>query len=325
MDIYIDYLGSSLKKEKEHFLISSKDKEKQLLAPELIESFIISDGCSVTTNSIEMAVEKNIPIYFANKYGEIYGKLWKISDNTVAELHLKQLKVFNSRYGNLIGRKWTIEKINCQKDHLIKLYERKKIDFSELKNKFDKIIKNIQKIDLENTNYSNIIMGYEGMAGNLYYSSINSLLAPEWQFNKRNNYKAKEPYNIILNYLFGILYSKTEHALTMAGLNLNIGIFHSSSIKQKSLLFDFIEPYRIIAWETVFSLFSRKIINKNFFDKKTNLLTYQSKKAILPEFYKRLNNMKTAKNKNSKIEYILLKKTRELAKDLMENEIYNQL
>lgn len=324
MDIYINKLGSALKKEKEHFLILSKDKEKQLLSPDLIDAFIISDNCVISSNAIKLAIKTNIPMYLVNEYGDVYGKIWN-TFNTKTSIQLKQLKIFNSQYGNIIGREWIIKKIDSQKKHLIKLLKRKKEAFIEIEEEFNKLIENIKKINPENQRYSNVIMGYEGVASNLYYSNINSLLAPEWKFEKRNNYKAKEPYNIILNYLFGILYYKVENALTVAGLNIYIGIFHSNSLKQKSLLFDFIEPYRVYAWETTFSLFSKKLINKNFFDEKTKLLTQEGKKIIISEFYKKLNSIKSIKDKNIKFEFMLLNEARELVKDLEKNELYNKL
>lgn len=324
LDIYIQNQGSSLKKEKEHFLIYSSEESKPL-STDMIKSFIISDGCSITTDSIKLAIENNIPIYFSDNMGKIYGKIWNTSYNVPVDLHLKQLKVFSSKYGNLLGRKWIIEKIGSQKNHLLKLHKRKKLSFNILEKQFDDIIEKIRSIDIEAENYANIIMGYEGTASRLYYLSINNFLPDVWKFEKRNHQGATEPYNIILNYLFGVLYSKLDHILTISGLNSNIGILHSNSVNQKSLLFDFIEPYRYIVWETTFGLFSKKLINKNFFNSENNRLNYEGKKIILTEFYRKMNQTQEIKGKNYKLEFIILKRAKNLVKDLNENEIYNKL
>ncbi len=324
MDIYIQKMGSYLKKEKEHFLLSSADENKPL-STDMIDSFIISDGCAVTTDAIKLALKNDIPIYFSDGIGKIYGKIWDTSYNAIADLQLRQLKIFSSKYGNLIGRKWIIEKIETQKRHLFKLHRRKKISFNELETQFNILIEKIRNIDLESINFSNIIMGYEGSASRLYYSSVNNFLSDTWKFEKRNHQGATEPYNIILNYLFGVLYSKIDHILTVHGLNINIGILHSNSINQKSLLFDFIEPYRYIVWETTFSLFSKKLINKNFFNSEDNRINYEGKKIILSEFYNKLNQTHELNGKFYKTEYLISKKVKSLVKDLMNNEIYNKL
>lgn len=324
MDIYIQKNGCSLKKEKEHFLISSSDENKAI-STDMIESFIISEGCAVTTDALKLAVKNKIPIYFSDNMGKIYAKIWNLYPSTPSILHMKQLKVFSSKYGNLIGRKWIIEKITNQKLHLYKLYNRKKINFYDIEKQFNEIIEKIRMIDLESENYSNIIMGYEGSASRFYYSNINNFLTETWKFEKRNHQGATEPYNIVLNYLFGVLYSKIDHILTISGLNTNIGILHSNSVNQKSLLFDFIEPYRYIVWETTFVLFSKKLINKSFFNSDDYKLSYEGKKVILTEFYKKFNQTKEINGKNYKLEYIISKRAKNLVKDLMNNEIYNQL
>lgn len=324
MDIYIQKQGTSLKKEKEHFLISSLDETKPL-SVDMIDSFIISPGCSLSTDSIKLAIENNIPIYFSDSFGNIYGKLWHTSFNSAAEIHMKQLKVFSSKYGNLIGRKWIIEKIETQKRHLLKIHRRKNFPYIPLEKQFDDIIEKIRSVDLNISNYSNIIMGYEGNASRIYYTTINDFLPETWKFEKRNHQGAVEPYNIILNYLFGVLYSKLDHILTISNLNINIGILHSNSVNQKSLLFDFIEPYRYIVWETTFTLFTRKLINKNFFTLEDYKLTSEGKKIILTEFYKRFNRLKEINGKKYKLEQLILKRAKNLAKDLIENEVYSKL
>lgn len=324
MDIYIQEIGTALKKEKEHFLVCTSN-EKRPLAPDLVDSFIISDGCSLTTDALSLALENNIPLYLSDKYGKIYGKMWDTSYKTPAELQLKQLKVFSSKYGNIIAREWIIKKINNQKNHLKKLYSRKKIEFFNIEEKFNELVEKIKNINPEDKNFSNIIMGYEGNCSRIYYKEINNFLSSTWKFSKRTHQEAKDPYNIILNYLFGVLYSKIDHLLTIHGFNLNIGILHSNSVNQKSLLFDFIEPYRYIVLDTTFSLFSKKLINKNFFSKEDSRLTYDGKKIILAEFYKKFNKPLEFNGKNYKLDYIISIDIKNLVKDLMENEIYNKL
>lgn len=272
-----------------------------------------------------MAFENNISIYFADNFGKIYGKTCNTTHDFSVQVQIMQLKIFPTKYGNTIGREWIIEKIENQKNHLSKLYSRKKIDFYDVKQEFDFIVLKVKEIDLESENYANIIMGHEGTASRLYYSHINEFLPENWKFEKRNHKGATEPYNIILNYLFGVLYSKIDSILVRHGLNTNIGIFHSNSVNQKSLLFDFMEPFRYIVWETTFGLFSKKLINKNFFEEDTNKLTPEAKKVILSEFYKKFYSMNEVDGKNYKTEYLISLKVKKLVKDLMENEIYNQL
>lgn len=168
-------------------------------------------------------------------------------------------------------------------------------------------------------------MGYEGSASQIYYSAISQILPCDINFQKRTNQGAKDIYNIVLNYSFGILYTKVNHILTVVGFDTKIGIFHSNSLGKESLLYDFIEQFRFIAWEVVFSLFSKKIFNKSYITKDTNLLTLEGKKIILTEMYNKLEKTEERNNKKYSYNELIKKVAYDLRKDLLENEIYNNL
>lgn len=160
MDVYIQKVGTKIKKEKNHFLIKTNDKDN-LVAPSKIDSFIIEENISITTNAIKLAIDNDIAIYVSDSYGNLFGKLWKNGFERTSIIRNKQLIVFKSKYGNIIGRNWIIEKIKTQKNHIKKLYKRKGMDFSFEENKIDAIINEINNIDIEEKNYSYKIMGYE--------------------------------------------------------------------------------------------------------------------------------------------------------------------
>jgi CRISPR-associated protein Cas1 len=61
--------------------------------------------------------------------------------------------------------------------------------------------------------------------------------------------------------------------MIIAGLNPYVGFLHRDDYNQKSMVFDFIEPYRIFVETTVFRLFSAKKINKAHTDEITNGVT----------------------------------------------------
>ena len=58
--------------------------------------------------------------------------------------------------------------------------------------------------------------------------------------------------------------------LVIAGLDPYVGFMHRDDYNMKSMVFDFIEPYRTYADEVVFKLFSAKKVNDGHTDKITN-------------------------------------------------------
>lgn len=84
---------------------------------------------------------------------------------------------------------------------------------------------------------------------------------------------AKDSFNAFINYGFGILYTRVEKVLMIAGLDPYVGFLHRDDYNQKSMVFDFIEPYRIFVETAVFRLFAAKKINKAHVDGITNGVT----------------------------------------------------
>jgi len=67
-----------------------------------------------------------------------------------------------------------------------------------------------------------------------------------YQFEIRDRQPAKDPFNALLNYSYGILYGKIEGALIKAGIDPYVGIFHRDDYNRPALVYDIIERYR--AW-----------------------------------------------------------------------------
>jgi len=121
--------------------------------------------------------------------------------------------------------------------------------------------------------FADSLRGLEGTAGRLYFETINYVMPSAYQFNGRSSRPAKDSYNAFLNYAYGILYSRIEKALILAGLDPYVGYLHRDDYNQKSMVYDFIEPYRIFVEIPVFRLFSSKKVNKAHLDEITNGVT----------------------------------------------------
>ena len=76
------------------------------------------------------------------------------------------------------------------------------------------------------------------------FKILAELIPKEYKFEKRTHKDSKDEFNNMLNYCFGILYSKIEKALIIAGLDPFIGGIHSTFYNNKSLVYDFIENFR---------------------------------------------------------------------------------
>lgn len=136
---------------------------------------------------------------------------------------------------------------------------------------------------------SDRIRGLEGAAGRIYFQAISSVLPPSYQFNGRSRQPAADAFNAFLNYAYGILYARVESALGRAGVNPYVGFLHRDGHQHKSMVFDFIEPFRIYAERATFQVFSGKKLRKGSLEKvKGGYYLSKEGKQLLIAYFNRL-------------------------------------
>lgn len=293
MDLYINDYGTSIRKNRRMFEIASKEN-KNLISPLKIKTIIISKGISITTDAIELAVENNIDILLMDSLGKLYGRFWHSRFGSTAYIRRKQIEIFENEEGLEFVKEWLANKIeNCSlhlKDLQIKRESKREYIETERMN-MQKFIYKIKTVSGSLEEKRNILMGYEGNAGKIYYGVLSNLIPKDFKFEGRSMQPAKDEFNSLLNYAFGILYSKVEKACVIAGLDPYIGILHTDNYGKKSLTFDIIENYRHLASRTVFKLFTQKKVNKEYFDVFSNGLSLnkEGKHVLIETFYEVLD------------------------------------
>jgi CRISPR-associated protein Cas1 len=127
-------------------------------------------------------------------------------------------------------------------------------------------------------------MGLEGTAGRTYFEALSYIMPDRFKFDGRSRNPAKDEFNCLLNYGYGVLYSMVEKACIIAGLDPYVGFIHTDNYNKLSLVFDLIEPFRILVDQTVVYLISGRKIKQEYFDKLKNGLTLNREgKAVLIE------------------------------------------
>jgi CRISPR-associated protein Cas1 len=99
----------------------------------------------------------------------------------------------------------------------------------------------------------NRLFASEGQAAASYWAAARHLLWWKPGFEGRVRREATDLVNSLLNYGYGILYSRLMNVLVRAGLNVYIGFLHKPQKGKAGLLYDFIEEFRAAAVDrTVF-------------------------------------------------------------------------
>ena len=305
MQLFLNTYGTYLHKNGEMLEVQIDNKKKRI-SPKRISSIVISNAAQITTDAIQLALEYNIDIVFLDKYGDPYGRIWLPRLGSTTFIRRRLLEIYDKKEGLEAVQKWIAQKIINQIEFLKLLTSKRNYGFEGIKKNIQKMATAQNQISALSGEINTIrftIMGNEGIAARLYFDSISKLLPRKYKFEGRSFRPAKDKFNAILNYGYGILYSKVEKAIIIAGLDPYIGILHTDNYNKKSLVFDMIEPYRIIVERPIFYQFSRKKIKEEYFKQEKHgfRLNEEGKKIIIPVIMEEFDKIIIYKNRKMKL------------------------
>jgi CRISPR-associated protein Cas1 len=286
MQLVINTYGSYLKKSGDCFLVKNEDRVFEVSVRK-VDSIMITTSAYISTDALKFAIENNIDVIFLDEFGDPYGRVWHSKLGSTVLIRRKQLEISPAHQGFEIAKEWVLAKIKNQ----INFIERLKKPRQEKAEKLEESIKGLLEIKHKITSLTGTIderrgtvMALEGAAGKIYFDALSYIMPERFKFDGRSRNPAKDEFNALLNYAYGVLYSLVEKACIIAGLDPYIGFLHTDNYNKKSLVFDLIEMFRIFAEETVVYLFSGRKVKVEYFDKVRGGLTLNKEgKAVLIE------------------------------------------
>ena len=281
MQIYLNTYGTYLHVKDDMFeiRIPVKDAEpnKQHIAAHKISSIIMSTSAALSTDAVRLALMNNIDIIFTQADGYPIGRIWHSKLGSTTKIRKRQLEASLGKQAVLFTKEWIIVKMQNQLEFIkdLKKHRTQMGEYLDYKiSKIENLIVSLSNLNAEKIDdIGDTVRGLEGTCGRLYFETINYVLPEQYQFDGRSMRPAKDSFNAFINYGFGILYSRIEKCLMIAGLDPYVGFLHRDDYNQKSMVFDFIEPYRIFVETAVFRLFAAKKVNKAHVDEITNGVT----------------------------------------------------
>ncbi len=286
MQLVINTYGSYLRKNGDCFLVKNEDKVFEVSVKK-VESILIATSAYISTDAIKFAMDNNIDIVFLDEFGDPYGRVWHSKLGSTTLIRRRQLEMAENIEGLELAKEWITTKFQNQIEFLHKLgttrpekTERLQVYISRVEEAKSRLL------NLEGTieDKRGTIMGIEGSTGKSYFEALSFIMPDRYRFEGRSRNPAKDEFNCLLNYGYGVLYSLVEKACIIAGLDPYIGFLHTDNYNKKSLVFDLIEMFRIFTEETVVYLFSGRKVKVEYFDEVKGGFTLNKEgKAVLIE------------------------------------------
>lgn len=273
MNLIINSYGASLKRENNLFVITTQEG-KQTFPPDVVKSITINKSVRITSDAILLAINNQVDVLFTNDLGEPEGRVWSVKYGSISNIRKAQINFLYSPKVIKWVKQLLIDKVDRQIALLLGLQPDPATDlkasniFKFAINSMEDYKSKIEKAEGESiSDLAPGLRGWEGAASKKYFQCLASLMPADYHFQGRNRMPAKDPFNAMLNYAYGILYGKVEGALIKAGIDPYVGIFHRDDYNRPALVFDVIEWYRPWMDYVVFQLCTSEAIPIDAFDK----------------------------------------------------------
>jgi CRISP-associated protein Cas1 len=322
LQLILNTFGASLRKKDNMFLIRSGERQV-LMSPKKVQSIVLTTGVHLSTDAIRLALEHHIDIALLDKYGEPYGRFWHTRLGSTNRLRRRLLEIAETEEGVSLAGEWVQAKIGNQAG-LIRELARTRPDRAEeleaVAGRLDKmadIVAGLKGTAIDELRGS--LMGLEGVAGREYFAALSLALPERFRFRGRSRSPAKDEFNSLINYAYGVLYSLVERACLLCGLDPCIGLMHTDNYNKPSLVYDLIEFHRVHAERVVINLFAARKVKAELFEQVDGgfRLNAEGRALLLNALNEHLDRMKHHGRRRLKIRDTIVYECQRLAGRLL--------
>lgn len=281
---------------------------------------VMSSGVSFSSDAIEECAKRGIPIFFFDYSGKPYATLHSAYLTGTVKTRREQLLAYSDERGLILAKAFAYGKIINQL-HLLRYMGKNRIVRSpELALAMRRSTADLEALAdevrfLQGANVDEVrgwLLSIEGRAAQLYWEMVREFVPSEHHWHGRQGQGANDLINSLLNYGYGILYTRVEQAIMLAGLDPFGGFTHTDRPGKPSLVFDLIEEFRqTVVDRTVFALLNLKMDLKK--DEEGNL-TAETRKLLAGKILERLAEGKERyEGRRQTLQYILYTQARHIA------------
>jgi len=244
MELLLESPGLRLQRRDGCFLIEREGQPSLKLAPAQVTQILAGRGILLSSGAIRLAAESGIPLMLVDGQGQPSARLWSPHYGSIATIRRGQVYFAEG----MAGRAWVAGIIAKRLRGSARLLaeqapEEDPVCLTAMETLHRQADRIEQHIETEG-DWRARLRGEEGSAMRTYFAGLPRLLPAGWAFEGRSRRPARDPFNCLLNYLYGMLYSYLEGDLIRAGIDPYLGVLHQDEYQRPVLVFDLIEAYR---------------------------------------------------------------------------------
>ncbi|MFN8304367.1 MAG: CRISPR-associated endonuclease Cas1 [Saprospiraceae bacterium] len=260
MQLYLDSFGAYLSVRNGQFAVRTRTEAERCFAVRDVGAILLTKGTAMSTDAALLAAGHDIPVLLID--AQTHFPLAQLSHGrpgSIAELRRTQALWSRQAEGFSWVAQCTAEKIARQRVLLVQLAERPDappgfaVETGGARQVLAALERSFRQWSAPATwdadsmsRTAEQFRGQEGTASRLYFQQLAKHLAHRgYRFEGRQQRPAFDPFNALLNYLYGMLYTNVHLGLLKCGLDPYMGVLHADQWGARpTLAFDAIEPYR---------------------------------------------------------------------------------
>ena len=290
---YYIYSNGKLSRKDNTLQFVNSEGEKRDLPVEQIEDIYIMSEMTINTKLLNFAAQNGIVLHFFNYYQFYTGSFYPREQLLAGRLLVKQVEAYSDFEIRLDLAKRFIQAASANIYRNLRYYNGRGKDLELPMKQIDHLRGQIDRqLGIKD------LMGIEGNIRKIYYSTWETIIDPDIDFEKRVMHPPDNRINSLISFVNSLIYTKVLTEVYHTQLNPTISYLHEPGTRRFSLCLDLAEIFKpLIGDRLIFSLLNRKQITDNSFmaDLDGLKLKKEASQLILSEFDERMK--KTIKHK----------------------------
>jgi CRISPR-associated protein Cas1 len=309
-----------LKREGNTLCIQS-ESDKRYIPVKNVASIYVFSEIQFNKRLLEFLTQNRITLHIFNYYGYYIGSYYPRLYYSSGYMTVKQVEHYLNKEKRIEIAKLIVYGSISNMLSLLKYYRRKGRDLNEEIRKLESFVDEIW-------NSTNIegLMGVEGNARKVYYTSWNKIISREgFSFEYRSKRPPHNRLNALISFGNSMLYTTILGLIYRTHLDPRIGYLHETNFRRFTLNLDISEIFKpVIVDRIIFTLINRRMITPDNFSKQVKgiFLKESGRKIFVENFEKRLQESININRKRIKYERLMILELYKLEKHLIGDKNY---
>ena len=295
--LYVTAEGAWLNKDGENVVVSVEGAERGRLPLHTIGSIVGFGRVLMSPPLLGACAETGIAVAYFSEHGRFLARVeGAVSGNVLLRRIQYRWADDNTRRDSIIKSVVAGKVLNQRtvlaralRDHGEGMAEPARAALTGAAERLGAIVRRLEK-----PSNGEVLRGFEGEAGLVYFSVFDHLVRgerPLFTFTGRSRRPPLDAVNALLSFVYSLLTADVRGALEGVGLDPAVGFLHADRPGRPSLALDLVEEFRpFFADRLVLSMINRRQLGPRDFrcmDNGATLLTNEGRKAVLVAYQER--------------------------------------